>query len=119
MRISSSTADSLLRNLYHDGCTASRHRAHPEFAAEQARPLGHPGQAESAAGSIRSPSFRAEAAAIVLDGECYIFGGLLHRNLYLGRMRVLHDIAERLLHDAVEVDPQILGEKVVDVVELW
>ena len=77
MRISSSTAHSLPRNLYHEMVVPRPgHRPHPEFAADQARPLGHPGQAESAAGSVRSPRFRAEAAAIVLDGKCYAFSGV-------------------------------------------
>src|SRR5215204_1362028 len=114
-----STALSILRLLQADadlhGRPPPRRRLDRGLAAEHPRALGDVEHAE-AAPTVPRRAVRGEAPPVVSNGQNELAPDALYRHARAPRARVLDDVADALLHDAVEVDLLILGERAVNIV---
>src|SRR5437879_1793685 len=84
----------------------SGNRIDRERPSEDVRPRPDAGQSETAACAGRRRCFRIKAAAMIPDRDDYTLRILADRHARCGRSRMLDDVTDTFLHDAVEVDLQ-------------
>src|SRR5581483_3870005 len=94
-----------------DARPGSRRAVDQELAAEQANPLGHPGEPEALVrrGALER-RLELEAAAVVLDGDVDAPFALGHLHPDMLRAAVVARVRERLAHDVEDRDPARLGQ---------
>jgi hypothetical protein len=105
----------------HDGA-AARLSLHGQVTAQQACPFRHSGQSEAVPAQLvicfGAAVYRREAGTDITDRKHHAVHGSLHADARLRGLRMFDDVVQRLLYDAVEIDPQRLRKDVVYVIEV-
>ena len=81
-----------------------------QLAADQRRALPHADQAEAGGALQRGGLLGLEAAAIVLDHQHRVMVAARQQHGDVARLRMLDDVVQRLLRDAIEVGLDIVGQ---------